>query len=52
MRCDFCWAEFETPVALLEHEAMEDDRLYLDPSVSDVVRDPRDGSLMPERSVP
>lgn len=27
-RCDLCWAEFESPVALLEHEAREDDRLY------------------------
>lgn len=27
-RCDFCWAEFASPVALLEHEAQEDDRLY------------------------
>jgi hypothetical protein len=27
-RCGFCWTEFDTPVALLEHEALEDDRLY------------------------
>lgn len=27
-RCDFCWTEFDSPVALLEHEAREDDRLY------------------------
>lgn len=28
LRCDLCWETFESPVALLEHEAMEDDRLY------------------------
>lgn len=28
MRCGFCWTEFDEPVALLEHEALEDDRLY------------------------
>jgi hypothetical protein len=22
-RCSLCWAEFDSPVALLEHEAME-----------------------------
>lgn len=27
-RCSFCWTEFDSPVALLEHEAQEDDRLY------------------------
>jgi hypothetical protein len=27
-RCNLCWQEFESPVALLEHEAQEDDRLY------------------------
>lgn len=27
-RCDLCWETFDTPVALLEHEALEDDRLY------------------------
>lgn len=26
--CSFCWEQFQSPVALLEHEAMEDDRLY------------------------
>jgi hypothetical protein len=28
MRCALCWEEFAEPVALLEHEAREDDRLY------------------------
>lgn len=28
MRCGLCWEEFDEPVALLEHEAREDDRLY------------------------
>lgn len=28
MRCDLCWTTFDSPVALLEHEALEDDRLY------------------------
>jgi hypothetical protein len=27
-RCELCWAVFESPVALLLHEAAEDDRLY------------------------
>jgi DNA-directed RNA polymerase subunit RPC12/RpoP len=27
-RCDLCWTEFESPVALLLHEAQEDDHLY------------------------
>lgn len=27
-RCNLCWQEFASPVALLEHEALEDDRLY------------------------
>lgn len=27
-RCDLCWATFDGPVALLHHEAQEDDRLY------------------------
>lgn len=27
-RCDLCWTGFESPVALLLHEAQEDDRLY------------------------
>lgn len=26
--CNFCWAAFDSPVALLEHEAQEDDQLY------------------------
>lgn len=26
--CSLCWETFDTPVALLEHEALEDDRLY------------------------
>lgn len=26
--CALCWATFESPVALLLHEAQEDDRLY------------------------
>lgn len=29
MRCDLCWETFEGPVALLLHEAAEDDRLYV-----------------------
>lgn len=28
MRCSLCGEEFAEPVALLEHEAREDDRLY------------------------
>lgn len=28
MRCGLCWQTFAEPVALLEHEAREDDRLY------------------------
>jgi hypothetical protein len=28
LRCDLCWEEFDSPVALLLHEAAEDDRLY------------------------
>lgn len=28
LRCDFCWETFDSPVALLLHEAAEDDRLY------------------------
>jgi hypothetical protein len=27
-RCNLCWDSFESPVALLLHEAAEDDRLY------------------------
>lgn len=27
-RCSMCWQEFDSAVALLEHEAVEDDRLY------------------------
>lgn len=27
-RCELCWTVFDSPVALLEHEALEDDRLY------------------------
>lgn len=27
-RCGLCWATFDEPVALLLHEAQEDDRLY------------------------
>lgn len=37
MRCELCWREFAEPVALLEHEALEDDRLYdvdYDPSTA------------------
>lgn len=37
MRCELCWEPFESPVALLEHEALEDDRLYefdYDPSTA------------------
>jgi hypothetical protein len=26
--CSFCWEQFESAVALMEHEAREDDRLY------------------------
>lgn len=26
--CDLCWETFASPVALLEHEAQEDDQLY------------------------
>lgn len=26
--CSLCWEQFDSPVALLEHEALEDDRLY------------------------
>lgn len=36
--CKLCWDTFDSPVALLEHEALEDDRLYdldgYDPSTS------------------
>lgn len=28
LRCELCWETFDSPVALLEHEAREDDRLY------------------------
>lgn len=28
LRCDFCWATFDSPVELLLHEAAEDDRVY------------------------
>lgn len=27
-RCELCWTDFDSPVALLEHEAREDDQLY------------------------
>lgn len=26
--CSFCWESFDSAVALMEHEAAEDDRLY------------------------
>lgn len=28
LRCELCWETFDEPVALLLHEAAEDDRLY------------------------
>lgn len=28
LRCDLCWAEFDTADELARHEAAEDDRLY------------------------
>lgn len=27
-RCDLCWTTFDSPVELLLHEAVEDDRVY------------------------
>lgn len=33
--CSFCWEQFDSAVALMEHEALEDDRLYEVPGLTD-----------------
>lgn len=33
--CKLCWETFDSPIALLEHEALEDDRLYEMPGLTD-----------------